>query len=129
MKPQSPRQVVRLVASGDEKLPEGQQTVYLIKPLTVEEQDMLEDSMQILDESGRLVRTSFSSQLTAAVSLGLSSIEGEGWPQVEREVVPDIFGIYRIKPEILLTISRKDRQRIGLKVIEMLRPTEEERKN
>jgi hypothetical protein len=130
MKPQSPRQVVRFVASCDAKLPEDQQTVFLIKPLTVEEQDMLEDAYRVTDESGMVVRSSFATQLTEAVHLGLSSIEGAGeFPAIERETVPDKFGVYRIKSEILELIPRKIRQEIGLRVIEMLKPSEDERKN
>lgn len=129
MKPQSPRQVERLIPSCDAKLPPEEQSVCLIRPLTVEEQDILEDSYRVVDDSGKVVRTSFSTQLTTALHLGLVAIEGGGFPKIEREEIPDQFGVLRIKPEIVEMIPRKVRQEIGLRVIEMLKPSEDERKN
>jgi hypothetical protein len=133
MKALSPRQVMRFVPSCDRKKPSEQQTVFLLKPLTVEEEDILEDSFWRLSQNGQKNRPSFSSKCTMAVHLAIVKIENlegvEGSVEPPREEIPDEFGVNRIESDFMLSIPKPVRDEIALFVLNGMSPTEEERKN
>lgn len=136
MKAQSTRSVVRFVCAADKKLPVEKQSVVLLKPLTIEEQDIIEDAYWRISEDGTKRRASFSSKCSMAFNLAVTSIENfeneDGTfstLKIEREEIPDEFGVYRIKAEIMELLPKSFRDEIALAVLSSLNPTVEERKN
>ena len=133
MKAVSPRQVTRFVPSCDQALPIEEQTTIIIKPLTVDEESILDDSQWRVDTDGTR-KFSFSSKMLMALHIGLGSIEnfvdenGERIT-VEREEFADEFGVKRIKNETLERIPKAIRDEIALKIITSNSPTEQQRKN
>jgi len=133
MKAVSPRQVTRFVPSCDKKLPADEQTVFVIKPLSVEEELILDDAQWRTDAEGKR-SFSFSSRLLMALHLGVISVENffdkDGNAIViDREEFKDDFGVNRIEDEFLQQIPKKIRDEVSLFVVDGTTPTEKQRKN
>lgn len=133
MKAVSPRQVTRFVPSCDQALPIAEQTTITIRPLTVDEESILDDAQWRVDADGTR-KFSFSSKMLMALHIGLVGIENfsdENGAQiiVEREEFADEFGVKRIKNETLERIPKAIRDEIALKIITSNSPTEQQRKN
>ena len=126
MKALSPRANVRFVPSCDLKLPKEDQSQIVLKPLTVEEEIILDDAVYKTVGNKRVV--SMGNKQRMAVHLALVGIENTDIVLV-RDKVENEEGIFPLTDECLKSIPKNVRDEISSKVIEMMNPSEEERKN
>ena len=132
MKALNPKSIIRYVPSCDKKLPESEKTVFVIKPLTVAEESILDDAQWRVVNGKR--EFSFARKAQAAINLALVGVENffddEGNKiSIEREEFEDENGILAIKDSFLSRIPKTIRDEIALSILSSMNPTEEQRKN
>lgn len=133
MKAISPKGLIRFVPSVDKKLPKEEQTVFILKPLTVEEEAILDDAQWRVINGKR--EFSFARKCLAAIHLALVGVEnfsdedGNKFNVEREEFEHETLGIKEIKEEFLAKIPKSVRDEIALAILTSMNPTEEQRKN
>lgn len=132
MKALNPRSITRFVPSCDKDAAKEDQTVFLLKPLTIAEESLLDDAQWKTVNGKR--EFSFARKCLSAIHLGLFSVENfkddEGRNiVVSREDFENDDGIKEIKDSFLSSIPKSVRDEIAIAILSSMNPTEEQKKN
>jgi hypothetical protein len=137
MKAIDPRKTVEYVPMCDRALTPEEQTVFVLKALTVSDEDAIRDSLFVANGDGDHI-ASLANQQTTALHVGIADVKNFEVPFARKTKtvigqgqVPVIgaFGVQEIEEQFLIRIPLKVRAEVAQVILKSMNPSDEDLKN